>query len=139
MSDIQTFFEFAIEYRTPASDEPNGLKICKGQVALLVALMAANTDGTLDLATAKLSETFTDGGKWRGQIPSGLYKAGIIERVGADNSKRQSRKGGLLRRWRLVDPMKASKKIEALKRTIERLTAINSQHQNEKGGRDYGK
>lgn len=139
MNNIQTYFEFAIEYRTPVTDDPNCLKICKGQVALLVALLAANSDGTLDLATAKLSEKFSDGGKWRGQIPSGLYKAGLIERVGADNSKRQSRKGGLLRRWRLVDSAKARKKIESLKRTIERLTAINPQHQNEKGGGDHGK
>lgn len=134
MSDFQTYFEFAIEYKTPVGDEPNNLKIPKGQIALLAALLAANDgNGTLDDATAKLSEPFEDSGKWRGQITLGLCREGLIASVGAENSKRRSRHRGLLRRWRLVDRKKAQSKIEALRRLIERLNA------NKKGGVDHGK
>ena len=140
MNNIQTYFEFAIEFRTPVDDEPNGLKILKGQVALLVALIAANDGiGTLDDATAKLSEPFEDAGTWRGQIPLGLWRDGLIEPIGAENSKRRSRHRGLLRRWRLVDQAKAKLKIEALRISIDRLSSINTQIENEKGGGDHGK
>ena len=134
MSDIQTYFTFAIEYKTPVGDEPNNLKILKGQFALLAALLAANDgNGTLDDATAKLSEPFEDSGKWRGQITLGLCREGLIASVGAENSKRRSRHCGLLHRWRLVDRKKAQAKIEALRRFIERLNS------NKKGGVDHGK
>ena len=134
MSDIQTYFKFAIEYRTPVGDEPNNTKILKGQVALLAALLTANDgNGTLDDATAKLSEPFDDSGKWRGQITLGLCRDGLIESVGAVNSKRRSRHRGLLRRWRLVDRVKARAKIESLRQFIERLNA------NKKGGGDHDK
>ncbi len=134
MSDIQTYFKFAIEYRTPVGDDPNNFKILKGQVALLAALLAANDgNGTLDDATAKLSEPFEDSGKWRGQITLGLCREGLIESVGAVNSNRRSRHRGLLRRWRLVDRVKARAKIESLRLFIERLNA------NKKGGADHDK
>lgn len=118
----QTFFEFAIEYRTIIESESNPLKIAKGQVALLGALIAASDNvGTLDDATAELSEAFDDDGKWRGAICLGLWKDGFIEHAGAENSRRRSRNRGLLRRWRLVDRARAQKKISALLRMIERL------------------
>lgn len=140
MTSIQTYFEFAIEYRTPVGDEPNCQKILKGQVALLAALLTANDgNGTLDDATAKLAEPFEDSGKWRGQITLGLWRDGLIEPVGAENSRRRSRHRGLLRRWRLMDREKAQLKIEALRISIERLSSINTEPQNEKGGGDYGK
>lgn len=139
MSLHQTVFEFAIEFRTPVGDEPNNLKIAKGQFSLLVALLAANDgNGNLDDATAKLTDKFEDAGKWRGQVPLGLFREGLIEPIGADNSKRRSRHSGLLRRWRLIDRAKAQLKIDALRVRIDRLTAIFAQEQDEKGGGDHG-
>ena len=140
MKVAQTYFAFAIEYRTAVYDDPNSLKILKGQVSLLAALLAANDgNGTLDDATAKLSEPFEDAGKWRGQIPLGLWRDRLIEPVGAENSKRRSRHRGLLRRWRLIDRAKAVKKIEAIRLTIERLKKIEATAQNEKGGDGHDK
>ena len=115
----QQNFEFAIVFQAVWSDR-NDLKIAKGQVALLAALIAANDHlATLDDATANLSEKFDDDGKWRGHICLGLSQDGLIETVGAENSKRTSRNAGLLRRWRLVDVAKAKLKIESLQRWID--------------------
>jgi hypothetical protein len=140
MSMRQTVFEFAIEFRTTVGDEPNNLKIAKGQLSLLVALLGANDgNGNLDDATAKLSEKFEDAGKWRGQVTLGLFREGLIEPIGADNSKRRSRHSGLLRRWRLISGAKARLKIDALRVRIDRLTAAYTQEQDEKGGDDHGK
>ena len=116
----QSFFEFPIQYRAPVSDETNSLKIAKAQIALLSALLSADDcNGTLDDGTANLSEPFEDSEKWRGQIPLGLGREGLIESIGAENSRRRSRHRGLLRRWRLVDQAKARRKIEVLRRLIE--------------------
>lgn len=140
MSLHQTVFKFAIEFQIPIGDEPNKLKIARGQLSLLCALLAAvDGNGNLDDATAELSEKFEDAGKWRGQVPLGLWQDGLIEQIGADNSKRRSRHSGLLRRWRLIDRAKAQLKIDALRVRIDRLTAIFSQEQDEKGGGDHGK
>ncbi len=116
----QTYFQFALEFRTVVVDDRNDVKIAKGQVALLAALVLANDHrGTLDDATADLSATFDDGGKWRGRITLGLSVDGIIAEVGATNSKRIRRNRGLIRRWRLVDVDKARRKIESLKRWLD--------------------
>lgn len=116
----QTYFEFAIAYRTVINADRNDLKIAKGQVAFLAALVNANDQkGTLDDATADLATAFDDNGKWRGAITLQLSLDGLIAEVGATNSRRLSRRRGLLRRWRLVDAGKARRKIESLKRWID--------------------
>ena len=116
----QTVFNFAIEYQAVIMADRNDVKIAKGQIALLAALLAASDDlGSLDDATADLNERFEDDGKWRGQICLGLAKDGLIVQAGAVNSRRLSRHAGLLRRWRLVDPVNAKKRIEKLKRFVE--------------------
>lgn len=118
----QTVFQFAIEYQSVILNDRNDVKIGKGQIALLAALLAAaDQKGSLDNATADLTKRFDDNGKWRGQICLGLWREGIIAEVGAVNSKRLSRNSGLLRRWQLIDGDKARKKIESLKRWIDAI------------------
>ena len=116
----QKIFEFAIMYQTTVWSDRNDVKIAKGQVALLAALVAAKDhQASLDDATANLSDKFEDDGKWRGQITKGLQKDGLIEKDEAKNSRRVSRNGGLLWSWRLVDSGKAKLKIESLQRWID--------------------
>lgn len=119
---IQLHFEFLVglqEVLNHGERFGNGLKIAKGQLELLQALLSKNDKRcTLDDATADLSIKFSDDGKWRGVVTLGLYNDKLIDRVGAENSKRPSRNRGLLRLWRLLDESKARKRIESLKRWI---------------------
>lgn len=118
----QLYFQFAIEYQAVVLSDRNDVKIAKGQVALLAALLGAKDHcGTLDNATADLSYRFEDDGKWRGQVTLGLFLDGLIDRVGAENSKRKSRNRGLLRKWRLLDEQKARQRIDSLRRLIESI------------------
>ena len=99
----------------------NELKIAKGQLVFLEALLShPDRVCTLDDGTSDLAFRFDDdGGKWRGHITLGLWLCGLIESVGAENSKRPSRNRGLLRKWRCKDDAKARRKIEQLKRWID--------------------
>jgi hypothetical protein len=75
--------------------------IRRGQLALLDA-MADRDDltATTDDATTHLIGAYADGGKWRGEVTSGLRRAGLIVRVGAVRSCRAARHAGLVTRWR---------------------------------------
>lgn len=119
---IQLNFEFMVglhEVLINGDRIGNALKIAKGQLALLQALLSKNDRRcTLDDATEDLSITFSDDGKWRGHVTLGLFLEGLIDRVGAENSKRPSRNRGLLRLWLLLDESKARKRIESLQRWI---------------------
>ncbi len=119
---IQLHFEFLIGLQEVLNNGErigNALKIAKGQVELLQALLSKNDRRcTLDDATADLSFKFDDDGKWRGHVTLGLFIEGLIDRVGAENSKRPSRNRGLLRLGQLLDESKARKRIESLQRWI---------------------
>jgi hypothetical protein len=119
---IQLHFEFLVglqEVLNHGDRIGNALKIAKGQLALLQALLSKNDRCcTLDDATEDLSIKFSDDGKWRGHVTLGLFSDGLIDRVGAENSKRPSRNRGLLRLWILLDESKARKRIESLQRLI---------------------
>ncbi len=117
----QLWFEFVVGL-FDESHVPNSLKIAKGQLDLLETLMAkVDRLGTLDDATDDLTESFDDGGKWRGSITLELFRDGVIGHAGAENSKRPSRNRGLLRLWRLVDERKAMRRIEYLRRLIDEI------------------
>ena len=75
--------------------------IRRGQLALLDA-MAERDDltATTDDATTHLLGRYRDGGKWRGEVTSGLRRAGLIVRAGAVRSCRAARHRGLLTLWR---------------------------------------
>lgn len=119
---IQLHFEFIVGLQEVLNNGErigNTLKIAKAQLELLQALLSKNDKRcTLDDATADLSIKFSDDGKWRGAVTLGLYNDKLIDRVGAENSKRPSRNRGLLRLWRLLDESKARKRIESLQRWI---------------------
>jgi hypothetical protein len=119
---IQLNFEFVVglqEVLINGERIGNALKIAKGQVELLQALLSKKDRRcTLDDATEDLSLKFSDDGKWRGRVTLGLFLEGLIDRVGAENSKRPSRNRGLLRLWILLDESKARKRIESLQRWI---------------------
>lgn len=119
---IQLHFEFIVGLQEAINNSEricNSLKIAKGQVELLQALLSkGNKRCTLDDATADLSLKFDDDGKWRGAVTLGLFTDGLIEQAGAENSKRPSRNRGLLRLWILLDESKARKRIESLQRWI---------------------
>lgn len=119
---MQLQFEFMVGLQESISNQDricNALLIAKGQIELLEALLR-KTDKrcTLDDATSDLCTPFDGGGKWRGSITLGLFLDGLIDRVGADNSRRPSRNRGLLRIWYLRDEAKAKKRIESLRRRI---------------------
>ena len=117
---IQLHFEFVVGVHDADRGVPNSLKIAKGQLDLLEALLAKpDRVATLDDATEDLSEAFEDGGKWRGQITLELFRDGVITQAGAENSKRPSRNRGLQRKWRSTDDRKVRQAIEALRRWIE--------------------
>lgn len=119
---IQLQFEFLVglqEFVNNSDSVGNVLKIAKGQLDLLQTLLSKKDRiCTLDDATADLSIKFDDNGKWRGAVTLGLFSDGLIDRVGAENSKRPSRNRGLLRLWILLDESKARKRIESLQRLI---------------------
>jgi hypothetical protein len=78
--------------------------IQRGQLALLDA-MASQPDliATTDDATTHLIGAYADGGKWRGEVPKGLARRGLIVRDGAVTSCRAARHAGLVTRWRGLD------------------------------------
>lgn len=119
---IQLHFEFLVglqEALKHGDSFGNAMKIARGQLELLQALLSKNDKRcTLDDATADLSIKFSDDGKWRGAVTLGLFTDGLIDRVGAENSKRPSRNRGLLRLWQLLDEAKARKRIESLQQWI---------------------
>ncbi len=89
-----------------ANAKPDRLIV--GQISMLDALLESpDTTATIDDATADLSSTFGDGGKWRGTVTRALRVLGIIEKAGAVKSRRPSRHCGFVTLWRVRDRPKA--------------------------------
>ena len=101
------------------------LQAKKCQLAMLQALLRSpNGVATICDATPKRAEPFSDGGKWRGPAMIALATAGIMRHDDdAANSRRQSRKSGLVRRWRLIDPDGARQTAKQLRSIIHRKSS----------------
>jgi hypothetical protein len=101
------------------------LQAMKCQLAMLRALLRSS-DGTATIcdATPKQDESFADGGKWRGPALIALATAGLMRHDNAAaNSRRPSRKSGLVRRWRLIDAAGARQTVKQLRSTIQRKSS----------------
>lgn len=124
---IQTTFQFAIEFQAAIHSQSNDVRIASCQLALLTHLLGANDRcGTIDNATADLSKSFGDDGRWRGYVTLGLHADGIIEPVGAEKSRRPSRNRGLIHRWRLVNADRAKDRINELQRCLEKQNPLTA-------------
>ncbi len=97
----------------------------KCQLAMLRALLrSANGTATICDATPQRAEPFSDGGKWRGPAMIALATAGIMRHDDdAANSRRPSRKSGLVRRWRLIDSDGAKQTAKQLRSAIQRKSS----------------
>jgi hypothetical protein len=86
--------------------DPTSLRVVDGQIAFLSALLwSPSGTATIDDATGPVERefSFSDGGRWRGQIVRGLSARRVIERVGFTESERPSRHLGTVAIWRLVN------------------------------------
>jgi hypothetical protein len=80
--------------------------IVADQLLLLrVMLLSSDLTATLDdvVGWDRMFGKYADGGRWRGSVPQGLARAGLIVPNGFAVSHRVSRHRGYLRRWRGVD------------------------------------
>jgi hypothetical protein len=73
---------------------------------------------TTDDAVGDLAGEYADGGKWRGSIPLGLARAGLIASAGVRVSDRASRHRGLVRVWRAMDLAGIERRRDELRRWL---------------------
>ncbi len=101
------------------------LRAMKCQLAMLRALLRSrNGTATICDATSERNKSYVDGGKWRGPAMIALATAGIMRHDDdAANSRRPSRKSGLVRRWRLVDRAAAQQTAKQLRSIIQRKSS----------------
>jgi hypothetical protein len=101
------------------------LQAMKCQLAMLRALLRSpGGTATICDATPNRAESFPDGGKWRGPAIAALALAGLMRHDNdAANSRRPSRKSGLVRRWRLIDAAGARQTVKQLRSTIQRKSS----------------
>lgn len=112
--------EFARQMALGKVSEPlKQREIWATQLLLLQKGLVSRTGWvSIDDATPKLQFSFTDGGKWRGQITLSLKLEGIIRSDNTTRSARPSRHRGFITKWRIADRIKARQKIKSLKEKL---------------------
>jgi hypothetical protein len=94
--------------------------IGRAQLAMLDAMtqrddLTASTDD----CTTHLLTRYDDGGKWRGEVPKGLARRGLIVRDGAVTSCRAARHAGLVTKWRGVNRNAIEAERERLRQWLD--------------------
>lgn len=93
------------------------------QLAMLEALLRSPGDCvTVDTIVRDLNRPFADGGRWLGRAIKQLADDRIIRSVGAVNSRRKPRHGGLSRVWELLDADAAKLRAKRLRSALTMTT-----------------
>lgn len=110
---------YAVFVGNPIELSRAGDKRRAAQLALLsVLLQSRSGQASTDDIVRDSSRPYDDGGKWLGPAIRELVDDGLIRPCGADQSKRQSRNGGLRHVWELVDEALAKRKVRRLRAAL---------------------
>ena len=94
-------------------------RLMRDELAFIEALFR-NPEGTsTDDSVTDLAIAFGDGGRWRGSVPLGLAREGLIHRVGWVASCRPSRHRGPVSVWAVADRDALELRARALRTMLE--------------------
>lgn len=101
-------------------------RLMLGELAFIDSLFRLPDGATTDDSVDDLGLTFVDGGRWRGSIPMGLARDGLIHRIGWVASCRPSRHRGPVSLWAVANRDALERRAMTLRAMLAALADIEN-------------
>ena len=108
-------------------------RLMRDELAFIDALLRHPDGASTDDSVADLAKPFGDGGRWRGSVPLGLARDGLIHRVGWVASCRPSRHRGPVSLWAVRNRDALERRAMALQTMLAAFYALLTAPENKTG------